>query len=67
MLHSCSSGPDRGGLPSLFFFHFGGPANGHAAWPGHAEETPGVSPFFLISMQYSVSNITQGFCFQTLY
>ncbi|MEQ2192204.1 hypothetical protein XENOCAPTIV_008452 [Xenoophorus captivus] len=37
-----SSGSNRRGLPSLFFLHIGGPANGHAAWPGHAEETPGA-------------------------
>lgn len=55
-MHSSSSGPDRGGLPSLFFLHFGGPTDGHAPWPGYAEETPGVSPFYLIIVCSTVSD-----------
>ena len=43
-----SSGPDWGGFSTLLFLHLGGPTDGHAAWSGHAEETPGVSSFYLI-------------------
>lgn len=39
--HPCSSGPDRGRLSTLFFLHLGGPADGHAPRPRHAEEAPG--------------------------
>lgn len=50
----CSSGPDRGRLSSLFLLYFGGPANGHAARPGHAEETPGLSLFCVITACYNI-------------
>lgn len=43
-LFAFSSGPNRGRLFALFFLNLGGPANGHASWFGHAEETPGMSP-----------------------
>lgn len=38
---SCSPGPDRGRLSTLFFLHLGGPADGHAPRLRHAEEAPG--------------------------
>lgn len=43
LLHSCSSGPNRGRLSTMFFLHLGGPANGHAPRLRHAEEAPGES------------------------
>lgn len=41
LFRSCSSGPDRGRLSTLFFLHLGGPADGHAPRLRHAEEAPG--------------------------
>ena len=63
LLHSSSSGPDRRGLPSLFFLHLGRPTDGHAAWPGYAEETPGVRPFCLITVCTTALSYTGGFLF----
>lgn len=40
----------------MFFFHLGGPANGHAAWSRYAEETPGVRLFNMITWCTIYSN-----------
>lgn len=44
----------------MFFFHLGGPANGHAAGPGHAEETPGVSSVDVGTVCSTLNLITRG-------
>lgn len=43
----------------MFFLHLGGPADGHAAWTGYAEETPGVSFFYLITVCSTVLDWNQ--------
>lgn len=59
-LYPCSSGPDWRGLSSLFVLHFGGPAHGHAARPGHAQETSGTNhPSSLLSIpDFRMQNLT---------
>ena len=46
----CRSDSDRSVVPADIIFHPGGTADGHVAWTGHVETTPGEHRYLVTSV-----------------